>query len=89
MSQIYKGSCFCGAVEIAVTVTRGGGLLPLRVVPELVAAPVNAFSLWKPEAVKVTKGEDNIGVLPQDGEEPPQVLQDVRRHLFTDHPMWS
>jgi hypothetical protein len=26
------------------------------------AAPVNKFSLWKPETVTVTKGEEHIGV---------------------------
>ena len=25
------------------------------------AGPVNAFTLWKPEAVEVTQGEDQIG----------------------------
>ena len=36
--------------------------MSLRVLPQLVAAPVNAFSLWKPESVKITKGESNVGV---------------------------
>lgn len=25
------------------------------------AGPVNAFTLWKPDAVKVTKGQDRVG----------------------------
>ena len=55
------------------------GLLPLRSCRSWSAAPVNAFSLWKPEQVKVTKGERNVGVFRQDGEQLPQVLQDLWR----------
>jgi len=40
--------------------TRGHGLLPLPLLPILSGAPVNAFSLWKPEAVKVTAGAEHV-----------------------------
>src|ERR1700722_2735792 len=39
----------------------GHGLLSLRVCRSWSAGPVNAFSLWAPEAVKVTKGAEHIG----------------------------
>ena len=43
------------------------------------AAPVNAFSLWKPESVKVTKGADSIGTYHKTETQLPQVLQGLRR----------
>ena len=57
MSATYKGSCFCGGVEIEVTGEPVGmGYCHCGDCRSWAAAPVNAFSLWKPEQVRVTKG---------------------------------
>ena len=59
----YEGKCFCGAVEIEVTGEPvAAGYCHCESCRSWSASPVNAFSLWKPDAVKVTKGEGNIGV---------------------------
>jgi len=59
----HKGQCFCGSVQLEAAGERRDGLLPLPLVPLLSGGPVNAFSLWKPEAVKVTAGAEHIADL--------------------------
>ena len=52
-----KGSCFCGAVEIQVSgAPEAMGYCHCESCRHWSAGPVNAFSLWKPESVTVTKG---------------------------------
>ena len=58
----HEGSCFCGAVQIAVEGEPvAAGYCHCASCRSWSAAPVNAFTLWKPDAVKVTRGESNIG----------------------------
>jgi hypothetical protein len=57
----YAGQCFCGAVHIeAEGEPEGMGYCHCRSCRSWSGGPVNAFSLWKPEAVKVTKGEEHL-----------------------------
>lgn len=44
--------------------------------------PVNAFSLWKSEAVRVTAGAEHVASFAKTRAQPTSVL----RHLMTDHP---
>ena len=53
------------------------------------AAPVNAFSLWKPEAVKITKGDGNIGVYHKTERSYRKFCKVCGGHLLTDHPLWG
>src|SRR5678809_851091 len=60
--KTYEGQCYCGAVTIEVTGDpEGAGYCHCAACRSWSAGPVNAFTLWKPEAVKVTQGEDQIG----------------------------
>lgn len=60
--QSFKGQCFCGAVQIVVTSEPVGvGYCHCASCRSWSAGPVNAFTLWKPEAVKVAKGAEHIG----------------------------
>lgn len=62
MADTHKGACFCGAVEIEATGTpEAMGYCHCSSCRSWSAGPVNAFSLWKPDAVKVTKGEEFLG----------------------------
>src|SRR6478752_948997 len=60
--KTYPGQCFCGAVTIEVTGEPvGAGYCHCENCRAWSAGPVNAFTLWKPEAVAVTAGEEHIG----------------------------
>ncbi|MGH8766109.1 MAG: GFA family protein [Burkholderiales bacterium] len=53
------------------------------------AAPVNAFTLWKPDAVQVTKGADNIGTYNKTPKSLRKWCKTCGGHLFTEHPLWG
>ena len=60
--KTYQGSCFCCAVEFTVTGEPAAmGYCHCESCRHWSGGPVNAFSLWNPEAVTITKGADNIG----------------------------
>jgi len=60
--KTYTGSCFCGAVEFTVTGEPAGmGYCHCRSCRHWSAGPVNAFTLWPPHSVRITRGADNIG----------------------------
>ena len=87
MSQTYKGNCFCGAVEVTVTGEPAAeGFCHCSSCRSWAAAPVNAFTLWKPEAVKVTKGEGNVGVYHKTEKSYRKFCKICGGHLFTEHP---
>ena len=53
----HFGSCFCGVVKLEVTGSpEAMGYCHCRSCRSWSAGPVNAFSLWKPEAVRITRG---------------------------------
>lgn len=57
-SMTYRGNCFCGAVELAVEgASAGMGFCHCASCRSWAAAPVTAFTLWKPSDVRVTRGE--------------------------------
>ena len=86
----YEGKCFCGAVEIAVTGEPvAAGYCHCESCRSWSASPVNAFSLWKPDAVKVTKGESSIGVYHKTEKSYRKYCKNCGGHLFTDHPLWG
>jgi len=53
------------------------------------AGPVNAFTLWKPEAVEVTQGEDQIGEYHNNERSYRQWCKNCGGHLLTLHPQWG
>ncbi len=57
----HIGSCFCGAVELEVTGAPAAmGYCHCRSCRSWSGGPVNAFSLWPPQAVRITKGEQYV-----------------------------
>src|SRR3954466_7306513 len=56
------GKCFCGAVEVEVEgAPEAMGYCHCSSCRSWSAAPVNAFTLWKQENVRITKGADQVG----------------------------
>ena len=91
MSPTYKGSCFCGAVELTVSGEPvAAGYCHCESCRSWSAAPVNAFSLWKPDAVKITKGaEQRSASTTRRGKSYRKFCKTCGGHLFTDHPLWG
>jgi len=86
----YDGSCFCGAV--AFTVTGGPvamGYCHCDSCRRWSAGPVNAFTLWKPDALRITKGAQNIGSYHQTPRSHRKWCKNCGGHLFTEHPLWG
>jgi len=90
MSQTYKGSCFCGAVQLTATGQPAAmGYCHCESCRKWSAGPVNAFSLWDPKAVKVTSGEDKVGTFAKTPNSQRKWCKVCGGHLFTDHPDWG
>jgi hypothetical protein len=89
-NETYEGRCFCGAVEIAVTGAPAGmGYCHCGSCRQWSAGPVNAFTLWKPESVKVTKGAGQIGTFSKSANSLRKWCKACGGHLMTEHPQWG
>ena len=83
----HIGTCFCGAVEIEATgAPEGMGYCHCRSCRSWSAGPVNAFTLWKPENVKITKGADLVGHFMKTPVSDRKFCTRCGGHLMTDHP---
>jgi hypothetical protein len=89
-TKTHKGTCFCGAVEVTVTGEPAAmGYCHCSSCREWSAGPVNAFSLWPTEAVKITKGKENVGVYHKSPNSLRQWCKICGGHILTDHPEWK
>ena len=83
----HKGNCFCGAVELQVQgMPEGMGYCHCSSCRSWSAAPVNAFTLWKPQNVRVTKGAELLGKFMKSPASHRQYCKRCGGHLMTDHP---
>lgn len=82
-----KGSCFCGAVGLEVHgQPEAMGYCHCASCRSWSAGPVNAFTLWKPENVTVTKGADKIGQFAKTPNSVRKFCTECGGHVLTDHP---
>ena len=83
----HKGRCFCGAVEVEVEgAPEAMGYCHCQSCRSWSAGPVNAFSLWKPDAVKVTKGQDQIATFAKSPGSEREYCKTCGGHIMTNHP---
>lgn len=86
----YSGKCFCGAVEIRVSGEPVAmGYCHCGSCRSWSAGPVNAFTLWKPDTVKVTRGENQVGSYHKTEKSTRKWCKRCGGHLFTEHPGWG
>jgi len=87
MTDTHKGSCFCGAIKLELTgAPEVMGYCHCTDCAQWAGAPVNAFSLWSPDAVKVTEGEDKIGTFAKTDNSHRKFCTDCGGHLMSAHP---
>ena len=83
----YKGECFCGAVKIEVAgEPEGMGFCHCQSCRSWSGGPVNAFTLWKPENVKVSAGADAVATYNKTPGSSRKYCAKCGGHLMTDHP---
>lgn len=83
----HQGSCFCGSVQLAVSGEPVAmGYCHCDSCRHWSAGPVNAFSLWKPDAVRITRGADLIGSYNKTPHSFRKWCTSCGGHLFTEHP---
>lgn len=90
----YEGRCFCGAVRFS-----------LKAGPEAMAychcdscrhwsaGPLNAFTLWNPDHLRIIRGQQYISSFDQNPSSGNDAVLSIRRwckkcggHVFTEHP---
>jgi hypothetical protein len=90
MAETYRGTCFCGTVAIEVTVApEAMGYCHCESCRSWSAGPVNAFTLWKPEAVKVTRGAEFLGRFAKNETSDRQFCTKCGGHVMTAHPTFG
>ena len=88
--KTYEGQCWCGAVTITVSGDpEGAGYCHCNSCRSWSASPVNAFTLWKPDAVEVTQGEDQLGEHHLNERSYRQWCMACGGHVMTRHPQWE
>jgi hypothetical protein len=86
----YSGRCFCGAVEIVATGEPVAmGYCHCASCRHWSAGPVNAFTLWQPHAVRVTKGGEHVESYQKSDTSVRKFCELCGGHLYTDHPTWG
>jgi hypothetical protein len=89
-AKIYDGSCFCGAVQFTASgEPEAMGYCHCESCRRWSAGPVNAFSLWRPGAVRITRGAEKIGSYSKTQNSARKWCQACGGHLFTEHPQWD
>ena len=87
MANVYAGQCFCGAVQFEASgAPVAMGYCHCESCRHWSAGPVNAFTLWKPEALHITRGADQIGSYNKTPHSYRKWCKNCGGHLFTEHP---
>jgi hypothetical protein len=90
MTETYEGSCFCGAVQFVVDgQPAAAGYCHCASCRSWAAAPVNAFSLWNPDAVTITRGAEHVGTYQKTERSHRRFCTLCGGHLMTEHPQWK
>jgi hypothetical protein len=87
MPAMYAGECFCGSVKLEASgAPEGMGYCHCRSCRSWSGGPVNAFTLWKPDAVKVTQGAEHVSTYQKTPISQRQYCSKCGGHLMNAHP---
>jgi len=85
--QAHLGTCFCGAVQFELTGQPvAAGYCHCESCRHWSAGPLNAFTLWKPEALRTLRGSDRIASFQKTPKSVRKWCTNCGGHLFTEHP---
>jgi hypothetical protein len=83
----HFGSCFCGAVQVEVTGSpEAMGYCHCSSCRSWSGGPVNAFSLWKAEAVRIKAGAQHVASFQKTAFSQRKYCGKCGGHLMTNHP---
>ncbi len=90
----YQASCFCGEVQFTLhQAPEGQGICHCNSCRSWSAGPINTFTLWKPENIEITSGEDKIEAYAGNPISDHQETVSIRKwckscggHVFIEHP---
>ncbi|MBS9402219.1 GFA family protein [Halomonas sp. TRM85114] len=85
--KTYHGACFCGDVQLTVSgEPEAMGYCHCEDCRHWSAGPVNAFTLWKPDAVEVVQGTDKLGIYQKTPASLRKWCRSCGGHVLTEHP---
>ena len=83
----HIGTCFCGAVEVEVVGSpEAMGYCHCRSCRSWSGGPVNAFTLWKPDAVRIKSGSEHLATYAKMAMSERQYCAKCGGHLMANHP---
>ena len=84
------GTCFCGSVRLEVSgAPVAMGYCHCASCRLWSASPVNAFTLWKPEAVRITRGAEHLATYNKTAGSFRKWCTRCGGHLLTEHPVFG
>ena len=87
LSDAFAGGCFCGAVQFLVSGQPVAmGYCHCESCRHWSAGPVNAFTLWQPNAFEVTRGAAQIGSYNKTAGSTRKWCVNCGGHVYTEHP---
>jgi hypothetical protein len=87
MPEKHTGQCYCGAVTIEATgMPVDMGYCHCEACRRYSGMPVNAFTLWKPDQVKITKGADSLGKFKSSEMSVRRYCTECGGNVMVDHP---
>ncbi len=86
-STVHEGRCFCGQVQFQVNGDPVAmGYCHCDSCRHWSAGPLNAFTLWIPDALRITRGAESIGSYHKTPNSYRKWCTHCGGHLFTEHP---
>lgn len=90
MPDTHAGRCFCGSVEVTVTGDPVAmGYCHCASCRSWSASPVNAFTLWPPDNVKITKGAEFVATYNKTANSDRKFCTKCGGHVMAAHPGWG
>lgn len=87
MADSHSGQCFCGEIKIEVEGEPAGmGYCHCESCRQWSAGPVNAFTLWPPEKVRITDGEESLRSFAKTDSSERHWCDKCGGHVLTRHP---